>query len=301
MRGWFQQIIRFLYRGDDVHEALRKAEKTGSHDDWCLFLRGLESHMIRIMHPLGDDEFGLAVDASASGWGACLTQGRHIICCTSGLWSKRYHVSNNLELEAIVHALKRFRSWLFAAKVTLFTDNSSVQSLANSSNHSDFIKRRLDKILDICPKILFLPRKTNILPDFLSRQSELLKVEKVEKAVVIASSTEDVLREAHAAHYGTEKTYFLARQMDPNVERPQVEEYVRKCQICQQFKRKAPSVPVGHLPDAEKVGEFLSTDFIGPLPAVPSGPRYIFTLVDSLSRLEFAMPCTKPTMENASF
>ena len=301
VRGWFQQIVRFLYRGDNVHEALRKAEETGASEDWRQFVRGLETHMIRIMHPLGDDEFGVAVDASGSGWGACLTQGRDIICCTSGLWSKRYshHMSNNLELEAVVRALKRFRPWLFAAKVTLFTDNSSVQSLANSSNHSDFIKRRLDKILDICPRVRFLPGKTNILPDFLSRQAELLKAEKGGQAAVLASSTEDVLREAHAAHYGTEKTYLLARQMDPSVDRRQVEEYVRKCQSCQQFKRKAPSVPLGHLPDAEKVGEFLSMDFIGPLQAAPSGVRYIFTLVDSLSRLGFAMPCTKPTMENA--
>ena len=301
VRGWFQQIIRFLYHGDDVHEALRKAEKTGSPEDWCMFLRGLENHMIRIMHPLGDDEFGLAVDASASGWGACLTQGRHIICCTSGLWSKRYshHVSNNLELEAVVRALKRFRPWLFAAKVTLFTDNSSVQSLANSSNQSDFIKRRLDKILDICPKILFLPGKTNILPDFLSRQSELVKVGKGETAVVMASSTEDVLREAHAAHYGTEKTYLIARRIDPSIDKRQVEDFVRKCQVCQQFKARVPSVDLGHLPDAQRVGELLSMDFIGPLKSAQSGMRYIFTLVDSLSRLRFAIPCMKPNIENA--
>ena len=299
VRGWFQQIVRFLYHGETVHWALRKAEQTGDLRDWELFLRGLEDHMVKTTHPLAVDEFGLAVDASNTGWGACLMQKGRIICCTSGLWPRiyRHRMSNDLELEAVVRALKRFRAWLFANKVTLFTDNSSVQSLANPTNQSDFVKRRLDKVLAVCPQIRFLPGKTNILPDFLSRQSEIFRSRGKEH--ISAISSEDILRKAHAAHFGAEKTYLIARRIDPSIDKRQVEDFVRKCQVCQQFKARVPSVDLGHLPDAQRVGEFLSMDFIGPLRAAQSGMRYIFTLVDSLSRLGFAIPCTKPDIENA--
>ena len=204
-------------------------------------------------------------------------------------------MSNDLELEAVVRALKRFRPWLFANKVTLFTDNSSVQSLANPTNQSDFVKRRLDKVLAVCPQIRFLPG--NILPDLSSRQSEDFRSHGRE--TISAVSSEDVLRKENAAHFGAEKTYLIARRIDPSIDNRQVEDFVRRCQVCRQFKARVPSVDLGHQPDAQRVGEFLSMDFIGPLKATRPGMRYIFTLVGPFSRLRFALPCTKPNIENA--
>ena len=69
VRGWFQQIVRFLDHGETVQWALRKAAQTGDIRDWELFLRSLEFHMVKTTHPLVVDEFGLAVDASNTGWG----------------------------------------------------------------------------------------------------------------------------------------------------------------------------------------------------------------------------------------
>ena len=75
-----------------------------------------------------------------SGWGAVLLQEK-----SSGLWPQalKHQISNHLEMEAVVKALRKFRPWIFGARLTVFSDNSSVASIANADNRSPFIRRRL--------------------------------------------------------------------------------------------------------------------------------------------------------------
>ena len=50
------------------------------------------------------------------------------------------------------------------------------------------------------------------------------------------------------------------------------------------FRRRVPSDPLGHLPDPSRPGELLIFDFLGRLPPGPHGERYIFVLVNNLTR-----------------
>ena len=50
------------------------------------------------------------------------------------------------------------------------------------------------------------------------------------------------------------------------------------------FRRRVPSDPLGHLPDPSRPGELLVFDFLGRLPSGPRGERYIFVIVDYLTR-----------------
>ena len=72
------------------------------------------------------DQFILLTDASATGIGAVLEQGEHIVAYTSRMLSnseRNYSVIQR-ECLAIVHALKQFRHYLLGYKFQLVTDHA---------------------------------------------------------------------------------------------------------------------------------------------------------------------------------
>lgn len=308
VKGWFQQLVRFIPHGHEIQELLAAAEQSGEDEDWQRFLQRLEQHTIKCTHALEGDAFGVTVDASHAGWGSCLLQHNNIVCCASGLWAQslRHQMSNHLEMEALVKALKTFRPWTFGAQVTVFSDNASVVSAENSDNHSDFIKRRLDQLQEFCPRIQFIEGKTNVLSDLLSRQSLLFAGDRPpnrREQLNSIQASEDVEDEglllAHQGHLGINQTFAMAKELGLPVTRPQVEAFVRRCRACQQFLPRRPSGPLGHLPDPTRPGELLAMDFIGPLRRAPTGVRYIFTIIDALSRFGFAVPFKCSDMKSA--
>eukprot|EP00210_Caulerpa_lentillifera_P005398 g5160.t1 len=270
VKGWFQQLIRFVYNGIKVQSELRRAEETKSKVDWDCFVDGLI--------------YGVAVDASQTGWGACLLQHDQVICCASGLWPKSWSHkrSNELEMEAVVRALRRFRPWLFGLEVIVYTDNSSVQSLANVENHSDFVKRRLDQVQDICPQFRFLPGRSNVVPDYLSRQNELLLVQDSTCASLsLDQGIVSKIKHAHFGHWGYETTLQNLLMMYPrwkNME-SHVRRYIDQCPNCA-FNgasqiRDLPSIEVSRSP-----GEKLSIDHAGPF----FDGSYLFVTIDDATK-----------------
>ena len=301
IKGWFQQLVRFVVNGRVVQGALRKAEESGRVEDWQTFLSGLEQHTVACTHAKETADFGIAVDSSGSGWGAVLLQQKQIICCASGLWPQalKHQISNHLEMEAVVKALRKFQPWIFGGRVTVFSDNASVASLANADNRSPFIRRRLDQIQECCPRLRFLPGHSNVLPDLLSRQSELFP----DSSSGITASTmrerPSDLAGAHAGHFGVEKTWEIAKELGLAVTREEVKAYCRQCRVCQQFQPKVRTVPLGRLPESLRAGELISIDFVGPLRAARTGVRYVFTMVDHLTRLGAAMAFKRSTTASA--
>eukprot|EP00210_Caulerpa_lentillifera_P000116 g111.t1 len=236
VKGWFQQLIRFVYNGIKVQSELRRAEETKSKVDWDCFVNGLMSHMVRCTHPLPKASYGVAVDASQTGWG-------HVYC-------------------------NMIKPWLFGLEVIVYTDNSSVQSLANVENHSDFVKRRLDQVQDICPQFRFLPGRSNVVPDYLSRQNELLLVQ---DSTCVSLSLDQ----------GYETTLQNLLMMYPrwkNME-SHVRRYIDQCPNCA-FNgasqiRDLPSVEVSRSP-----GEKLSIDHTGPF----FDGSYLFVTIDDATK-----------------
>jgi len=284
VKGWFQQLVRFLYRGAQVQSELRAAEETQSDGAWKRFIKSLMTHMIRCIHPLPLDCYGVAVDASQTGWGACLVQKAKVICCASGTWPKvwSYKRSNELEMEAVVRALTRFRPWIFGREVVVYTDNSSVQSLANPENHSDFVKRRLDRIQDICPHFRFLPGRTNVLPDYLSRQEELQSSPNAKCATLsFDCDIEAKIRNAHFGHWGFQTTMqnlLLSSPRWKNMEQ-HVKEYIDHCPNCTfsgaPQTRDRPSVEI-----SDSKGDRLSIDHAGPF----FDGSYLLVIIDDATK-----------------
>jgi len=297
LRGWMNQLTRFIHRGSCAMEALQKCEKSSDVNDWRKFLMFLEQHMVRCSHPVAGEDFTIGVDASSSGWGACLIQGNKIVCCCSGTWEKsmKHHRSNVLEIEGLVRALNRLRPFVYGRSISVYTDNAATFSLANPENQSDFIRRRLDAIQGFSPAVKFLPGKTNVVPDFLSRIPQLMAAQ-----VSGESSIRDLLSYGHQGHFGVKKTMDRIKAVGGNVSWLEVKNHVRKCEICQKFRRRMKRLPFGVLERATDVKQAASVDFIGPLPTSVSGVKYIFTYVDHLSRFAVATPSRKSDMKTAT-
>lgn len=294
--------MRFVHKGVSIQEALWKAEATGCEREWHKFLQGLQDHTIAIAHALPTDAFGIAVDASLEGWGAVLLQRGGVICCASGIWKSemKHQISNHLEIEAVLKALRKFLPWVFGSRVTVFSDNSSVASFANPENQSAFVRRRLDQLQEFCPQLVFLPGHSNVLPDLLSRRQGIFK--EAAAGIHLTSTRDDVadnLRRAHSGHFGPRKTYLIAKELGLEVSMKDVEQYCKQCRICQQFRVLVPSVPLGNLPDPQHVGELISIDYVGPLSPARSGVKYIFTCIDHLSRWGMGFACVRSTTASA--
>jgi transposase InsO family protein len=63
-----------------------------------------------------------------------------------------------------------------------------------------------------------------------------------------------------------------------------VEQYVRSCTKCQQYRQLATMTPMSAKPVPTKCLEEISTDVVGPLPSSSAGNRYVLVIQDQLSR-----------------
>ena len=306
VKGWLNQLTRFVVNGEKVVSALDMAQQSRMPTDWEAFLACLEKHTTSIMHPREHEEFMIGVDASTVGWGAVLLQkGRGIICCASGTWrtDQKHWKSNRLEVEAIVKGLTKFRPYTLGQRVAIFSDNSAVCSLMNADNTSDFVKRRLDIILEHNPDIRFIPGKSNILPDFLSRLPELFvsrhnQVASVRSKSAAEMSDDELLKWGHRGHFSVQKTQKRITNIGGYVQWKKIRQYVRDCRACQQFRRPKQSSP-GRIEGINDVRDVVSCDFIGPLERGPGNVRYIFTMVDHFSRFGVAWKCCRSNAATA--
>ncbi|GKB47934.1 putative reverse transcriptase domain-containing protein [Tanacetum coccineum] len=86
--------------------------------------------------PKGNDDFVVYCDASHQGLGAVLMQKEKVIAYASRqlkLHEENY-TTHDLELGAVVFALKIWRHYLFGIKCTVFTDHKSLQHILDKKN-----------------------------------------------------------------------------------------------------------------------------------------------------------------------
>jgi hypothetical protein len=87
--------------------------------------------ILKVAYP--DKDFTVCVDASKEGLGGVLTQEGHIICYVSRKLKEhdRNYITHDLELVAVIHALKMWRHYIMGRRILLLMDNSKVKYLFN--------------------------------------------------------------------------------------------------------------------------------------------------------------------------
>ncbi|GKF89188.1 putative reverse transcriptase domain-containing protein, partial [Tanacetum coccineum] len=122
--------------------------------------------------PEGSEDFIAYCDASKKGLGTALMQRENVIAYASRqlkIHEKNY-TTHDLELGAVVFALKIWRHYLYGTKCTVFTDHKSLQHILNQKELNMRKRRWLELLSDYDCEIRYHPRKENVVADALSRK-----------------------------------------------------------------------------------------------------------------------------------
>ncbi|PWA68100.1 reverse transcriptase domain-containing protein [Artemisia annua] len=125
--------------------------------------------------PEGSEDFIVYCDASYHGLGAVLMQRSKVIAYASRQLKKHEenYTTHDLELGAVVFALKMWRHYLYGTKCTVFTDHKSLQHILNQKELNMRQRRWLELLSDYDCEIRYHPGKANVVADALSRKERL--------------------------------------------------------------------------------------------------------------------------------
>ncbi|GJY23024.1 putative reverse transcriptase domain-containing protein [Tanacetum coccineum] len=115
--------------------------------------------------PEGSEDFIAYCDASKKGLGVVLMQREKVIAyasCQLKILEKNY-TTHDLELGAVVFALKIWRHYLYGTKCTVFTDHKSLQHILNWKELNMRQRRWLELLSDYNCKIRYHPLRVRAL------------------------------------------------------------------------------------------------------------------------------------------
>ncbi|PKA58643.1 RNA-directed DNA polymerase like [Apostasia shenzhenica] len=125
--------------------------------------------------PEGSNGFQIYSDASFQGLGCVLMQYGKVIAYASR--QLRPHEKNypihDLELAAIVFALKIWRHYLYGVKCEVYTDHQSLKYIFTQKELNLRQRRWIELIKDYDLEIMYHPGRANIVADALSRKANL--------------------------------------------------------------------------------------------------------------------------------
>nr|GFA19557.1 putative reverse transcriptase domain-containing protein [Tanacetum cinerariifolium] len=122
--------------------------------------------------PEGNDDFVVYCDALIQGLGALLMQREKVIAYASRQLKphEENYTTYDLELGAVVFALKIWRHYLHGTKCIMFTDHKSLQHVLNQKELNMRQRRWLELVADYDCEIRYHHEKENVVADTLSRQ-----------------------------------------------------------------------------------------------------------------------------------
>ncbi|GJZ50176.1 putative reverse transcriptase domain-containing protein [Tanacetum coccineum] len=125
--------------------------------------------------PEGNDDFVVYCDASLQGLGAVLMQREKVIAYASRQLKphEENYTTHDLELGAVVFALKIWRHYLYGTRCTVFTDHKSLQHILHQKELNMRQRRWLELLADYDCEIRYHPGKANVVADALSRKERI--------------------------------------------------------------------------------------------------------------------------------
>ncbi|GJT92264.1 putative reverse transcriptase domain-containing protein [Tanacetum coccineum] len=171
--------------------------------------------------PDGVEDFVVYCDASNRGLGCVLMQRNKVIAYASRqlkIHEKNY-TTHDLELGAVVFALKIWRHYLYGTKSIIYTDHESLQHIFDQKELNMRQRRWIELFSDYECEIRYHPGKANVVADALSRK-ERLKPRRVRAmALTIKSGMRGMILAAQSKALSQEdvreeKLYNLVQQME---------------------------------------------------------------------------------------
>ncbi|KAD2393085.1 hypothetical protein E3N88_40062 [Mikania micrantha] len=178
LAGYYRRFIQdFAKIVSSLTKLTRKDVKFVWGDDQEKAFQELKSKLTQapvLTLPDGPDDFVVYSDASYLGLGCVLMQRGKVIAYASRQL-KTHEINypiHDLELAAVVFALKIWRHYLYGVKCTIYTDHKSLKYFFTQKDLNMRQRRWLELLKDYDCEILYHPGKANVVADALSRKEE---------------------------------------------------------------------------------------------------------------------------------
>ncbi|GJU45618.1 putative reverse transcriptase domain-containing protein [Tanacetum coccineum] len=225
------------------------------------------------------------------------------------------YTTHDLELGAVVLALRIWRHYLYGTKCTVFTDHKSLQHILNYHKLNMRQRHWLELLSDYDCEIRYHPGKANVVADALSRKerdqplrTEARNLENIKNEDVGGSKDRSwlpcygdlrtvIMHESHKSKYsihpGSDKMYQYMKKLYwwPNM-KADIATYVSKCLTCAKVKTE-PQRPSGLLVQPEIPQwkwDNITIDFVTKLPRLSQGYDTIWVIVDRLTKSAIFVP-----------
>ncbi|KAJ9547942.1 hypothetical protein OSB04_020485 [Centaurea solstitialis] len=148
--------------------------------------------------PEGTDNFVVYCDASHQGLGCVLMQNEKVIAYASRQLKvhEKNYTTHDLELGAVVFALKIWRHYLYGTKCTIFTDHKSLQHILDQKMLNMRQRRWVELLSDYDCEIKYHPGKANVVVDALSRKERVKPTRTRAMGVIVQTSLKSQILEA---------------------------------------------------------------------------------------------------------
>jgi hypothetical protein len=177
LAGYYRRFIPDFSRiAKPMTELLKKGVKFSWNEKREEAFHTLRAHLttaLVLAQPDPSRPFDVYCDASGTGLGCVLMQNNRVIAYASR--ALRTHEQNypthDLELAAVIHALKLWRHHLMGTKCNIYTDHKSLKYIFMQADLNMRQRRWLELIKDYDLEVHYHPGKANVVADALSCKS----------------------------------------------------------------------------------------------------------------------------------
>ncbi|KAL8115111.1 hypothetical protein AgCh_021797 [Apium graveolens] len=177
LAGYYRRFVEgFSSIALPLTQLMRKGIKFEWNNDREKSFQELKKRLVSapiLVLPSGSGGFQVYSDASKRGLGSVLMQHGKVISYASRQL-KPYEVNyptHDLELAAVVFALKIWRHYLYGETCDIFTDHKSLKYIFTQKELNMRQRRWLELLKDYDANIQFHPGKANVVADALSRKN----------------------------------------------------------------------------------------------------------------------------------